>query len=315
MESFIVMKSLISNWCRESSIFSVLKPLMTFYNIFGISVLYISSKSLQLSFIAIVALIINLLMGIYILNFYISYGIVDVKNFQIVGFGITMVTITGFSNCLLTILSNSMMTNQLKKMFLTFINFDSKATKFLNLHHGLQFLVIFIFVTARTCYFISRILVAGSIFSMILVSHITISFFIANEFPVILMFMAAFRLTVISRFLEVSCKSRQRRQGFHKEDELKTCFILSQRIFEIVDLISKTFGFQMMIFWSTTLLIGMFTIFYLFNVVFVKSQTDLSPFLKSNIHFAVYDHVVMILICFINGKIDTEVNVLVVTLN
>lgn len=300
------MKSFKERFRSKTSLIEVLSPFVKIYNFFGICMINVNAENFKLSRVAVVSLVLNILYGLNFMYYAFTISSIKIINFQVLGFGVKLILYVGVSSSLLTLLSNFLSRESFRKLLQAFIKFDSQAADLFELNHNRQFFILLMFWIVRTLYFMMR-LTNEKLANIVNLTYVTISFFIPNEVPVCLLFLGVYRLRLARMKLGNVSACYQSNHNSRAKAKIKALKILLLQNFEVFEILSKTFGFQMMIFWTSSLFIGMFTIFTAFQMLFISSSVALSFVFHSYIQYAIYDHVLMLVICVLNSIVSKEV--------
>lgn len=120
-----------------------------------------------------------------------------------------------------------------------------------------------------------------------------------------MMILVAYRMRAIKAYLKNASLINLNESD--SKDLLKTVSILVHDLFKIIDLISKSFGIQMMIIFATITSVGMFAVFAGLQVTFNSVSMTSIRIYKTYKNYGFIGHGDLLIICFANSFIRREV--------
>lgn len=296
----------LTNLCNELSILKVLKPIIMFYNFLGLFVINISSTPFKTSYFSVISLALNLAIGTYFLVLYSIRKFNDVKVSAVFEVGVLLVLYVGIVSSLLVVALNFITRNFQKRLLRALIKFDAIAEKMFDLQHRQQLLILSVFWIGKNTFLLIKLFYALklSLSSFLLYAYYTISLYIASDLAVLVLFLAAHRFTRLRFHIENLYKEK----NLLIKSQRKHILILIVQTFDIVDLISKSFGIQVMIFFVTSLIVGMYTILTGFDIIFMRATFISITMFDTYKYYAIYNHLLFIVICVLSRKIVYEVS-------
>lgn len=302
------MKSLKDIFFAKSSVIKVLMPFFCVYKLFGRCAFDINSKDFNYSVFGVVAYIVNFLCGIYHIIFKMSYELGENESDFILEIGLNLTVNTGIIFSVVITLVNFATRNHLRKLLAAFVKYDALAKTILPVKHEKCFLAMITFWMLKSSSFL---LVSPGIprswSTYFLNFYLNLVFYLEYEIGVLMLILVAHRMRIIKQSIKEIQTSDPLRRDFETIGKLKIVSILLNQIFNIVELVSKCFGCQLMIFFISSSLVGMFTIFSGIQILLNSESIVSNRIFCVFKFFSVFDHVFLIFISYVIGFINQEV--------
>lgn len=288
---------------NKSSFIEVLSPFIKFYNFLGItSINLYDHGKFGTSRLALVSCGVNLLFGCYFVHGTVTSSYEARGFFNLVGFGMLFIFNMAVIMAFLIVMTNLATRSFLQRLLQTFVKFDDLSKPIMSYKHSQQFIVLSSFWIVSNVFLFSISIEVGlrRLADMPVNVYLLIGSVYACELPFTLLFLVAWRLRGLRQALSASEFSQAKFKKF-------ACSL--DQIFEIIELISRSFGIQMAMFLMSVLCIGMFTVFLKFEMVMLAIADPLTEILYNiYIKYASYGHLMVVLLCFINGSITRDVS-------
>lgn len=300
------MKSLTDYLVKKSSVINILKPFFFLYNLFGVCDFKVNSKDFKISALGVVALIVNIIIGVFTTPFDTTVGINSNGPDTILVIGITVIKNVGLICSALIIILNFGRRNYLKKLLRAFIKFDILANTIFPPKHEKCFLIMIIFWIFKNSSFLmisSGLIKSLSVFCMNF--YITTIIYMGYEMCMMMLLLVAHRIRSIKgSLIQIQTSADNRREN--NQEKLKIILILLNQISDILDITSKYFGMQLMIFFVGSTFLGMFTIFTGLEILFHSESLVSTIVFRRHKYYFLFNHLFLVLLCFVNSFINQE---------
>lgn len=312
------MKSFYDNWFLKSSIVEVIAPFIGVFNLLGVCTIQVRRRNFQLSTLAVATFVMNVLAGAYWLTIPRPFHGIASGNFTLMEFGVAMNFSFTLITSLVTLILNFLTRKFLIKLIRSLISFDRVASNlFIQSHRQELFGLLLFWITENVVLVIRAYSGAKkSLESFLANVYVATTFYMGNQLSVLLLILVAFRVRSTKKALIILFESRQSqtRSRFRSQKssrfktQLNSFSILINHIYNIIELMSKTFGLQMLTFFSNATILGMFTIFAAFRMFFNTASASTIEMFYIYRNYVIYSHFALFTICFITGFINHEVN-------
>ena len=304
------MKGSIKKIFFPVSILDVLSPFVYFHNLCGICIINHRSKNFKVSKFAVGTFVVNFIVGCKCIGITSSIGIINTRDIEVLGYGVTIMIITAVASAFISVLLNVFVRNHLRNLFRALMTHDAHAKSIYTFNHRSQFLILLIMWTMKHAYLFTKSLKAAqnSFRPIIINIYISISMNIGStELCYMILILVAIRVHSLSNSLKEIDISKKNCDDYNIKARLKTVLILLNQIFSIVELMSKCFGLQMMVFYLSAALVGMFTVFTGLENIFNKGSYSTYMVFDFYKDYTLYNHVSLIIVCAINSFINQQV--------
>lgn len=294
----------------KASVVQVLTPFFIIHNFFGLFTMKVNSTKFRLSNYAIAAFVVNLLFGIYCIKSGLSVGL-KMKSFKLLGFCVTIALNKGIICSVITIVLNFATRNHLRKLLKTLVHFDKLAKNVFNLNHRKEFILLLSFWTVKNLFLLIRSFEASKVRPRppFLNVYITLNFYIVIDLCYIMLFLVSHRIFRLRKAFEEFSNINHSLQDHIIHESVKTFSVLMNQLLTCMNLISRSFGVQMMIFFAIASLMGLFAIFSGLEIIFNVASTESISIFNIFKYYAMFCHVFLILILdnFISCRIKNRI--------
>lgn len=143
--------------------------------------------------------------------------------------------------------------------------------------------------------------------SFLINMYVTTIFYGGNELSILILILVAFRVRSLKNELVKFLELRNSQWNLELKTKLNRSLILLNQIYDIINLTSKCFGLQMLVLFLVACIIGMFTIFAAFQMLF-NTAPDFSVIVFYIYReYAIFNHFFLITICSVGCFINNEV--------